>query len=89
MSAREPVACGRNPSCDVIYTDGHGPVSDQAMLAAEARAGVAEARVEAVRELHCAQYTRCVDEDGTPEEYCEHCNTEFPCATIRALDEVL
>ena len=39
----------------------------------------AEARIQAVRELHLA-------EPGTGPEHCIDCEQPLPCATIRALD---
>ena len=43
--------------------------------------------IDAVLELHVPQFTRSFDANGEPEQYCDHCNTEYPCPTLRALDK--
>lgn len=50
---------------------------------------VSERAVAKVRELHIGIYTRTLDEDGNPEEYCEACSTSYPCPTVVALGEEL
>lgn len=40
-----------------------------------------------LKELHCSQYSRSLDEDGNPEEYCEACGKEYPCPTINLVAE--
>lgn len=43
--------------------------------------------IDAVLELHVPQFTRSFDANGEPDQYCDHCNTEYPCPTLRALDK--
>ena len=43
--------------------------------------------IDAVMELHVSQFDRTYDADGEPGVYCDHCNTEYPCPTVRALDK--
>ena len=43
--------------------------------------------IDAVLELHVPQFSRSFDANGEPDQYCDHCNTEYPCPTIRALDK--
>ena len=43
--------------------------------------------IDAVLDLHVPQFTRSFDANGEPEQYCDHCNTEYPCPTLRALDK--
>lgn len=52
---------------------------------AEARARVAEERIEAVRQLHTPQF---VVHDGYPNGMlrCAACNEADPCRTIRAIN---
>ena len=47
-----------------------------------ARADAAEARLAAVRALHCAVPVPGDDDDGE----CDQCGQDYPCATVRALD---
>ncbi len=47
----------------------------------------AREKLAAIRELHCEQITRTLDEDGNPETYCEACHLgPYPCPTIAILD---
>ena len=43
--------------------------------------------IEEVLKLHVPQFTRSFDANGEPDQYCDHCNTEYPCPTLRALDK--
>lgn len=43
--------------------------------------------IDAVLQLHVPQFTRSFDADGEPGQYCDHCNTEYPCPTLLALDK--
>ena len=43
--------------------------------------------IDAVLELHVPQFTRSFDANGEPDQYCDHCNTEYPCPTLRKLDK--
>ncbi|WP_157897272.1 hypothetical protein [Mycobacteroides franklinii] len=43
-------------------------------------------KLEELRELHVPQYTRVVDEEGNPEEYCEACGiAPYPCPTMKVV----
>lgn len=52
------------------------------------RAKAAEAKIDAVRELHIEQLSRSLDGDGNPDTYCEACGVgPYPCPTVKALGE--
>ena len=43
--------------------------------------------IDAVMELHVPHMDTSYNSLGKLDMYCDHCNTEYPCPTIRALDK--
>ena len=43
--------------------------------------------LDEVMQLHVSQFDRTIDADGEPGMYCDHCNSNWPCATIRAIEK--
>jgi hypothetical protein len=62
---------------------------DKRTAALAERAEQAEARIARVRDLHVrSDKRRPLDLSLTPIIHCAHCNNDWPCDTIRALDSV-
>ena len=43
--------------------------------------------IDAVMELHVSHMDTSYDSLGNLDMYCDHCNVEYPCPTVKALDK--
>ena len=45
--------------------------------------------IDAVLDLHEPKLDTNYESLGKLSQYCDHCNTEYPCPTVRALENTL